>query len=585
MNNLEVAKLLKKVAAAYTVKGENFFKIAAYEKAADAVEHATSEVKDLWEDGKLDTVAGLGEHIRGYLAELFSKGKVEHFQKVMEGLPAGMFEILDVPGIGPKTAYKICSSIKIDSISDLKKAAASGKLGKIPGFGAKTAGEILAGIEELSRREGRMLLPYAWQIAEGLTRELKRSNDVKEVYPLGSLRRMVVTVGDIDIAASSENPAKVVKFFVKLPQVERVTGEGEYKATVVLRNGRQADFMVTEPERFGSLLQHLTGSAMHNIHLRKIANQKGLSLSEYGISKIHQEGDQFSQDLLAKCRTEEEFYKILDMDYIPPELREDTGEIEAAISAKLPKLVEPGQIRGDLHLHSNFPIETSHDLGADSLEDLAAKAKRLGYEYIAITDHNPSVSGHTPSEIKALLERRKSNIEQINSSRGIKLLSSLEVDIIVDGKLAVPNEILAKLDFVVASVHSSFNQPKGEMTRRILSAVKNPNVDVIGHPTGRLINSRESYEVDWQGIFSACKTEHKALEINSWPERLDLPDTLVREGAKSGVKFVISTDSHAVEHMDNMRFGVAVARRGWAQEKDILNTLSWLEFKKWFRIK
>lgn len=584
MTNLEIAGLLRKVAAALTVKGEMFFKITAYDKAADAIEHSSTEIKDLWETGKLDTLPGLGEHLRKYLEELFKEGKVKHFEKIVSGLPAGMFEILDVPGIGPKTAYKIAKSLKIKSISDLKRVASSGDLSKIPGFGGKTALEILLGIEELSRRGGRMLLPYAWNLAQEIVDNLKKSPDILEAVALGSLRRMVATVGDIDIAASVKNSTKAIDFFTKLSQVARVVNRGEHKATVVLKNDKQIDFMVTTADRFGSLLQHFTGSKMHNIHLRKIANEKGLSLSEYGISKFHKEGNQFAADLLIRCKSEKEFYKILGMDYIPPEIREDAGEIEAAIVHQLPKLVELKDIKGDLHIHSDFNIETSHDLGVNSLLELATKGKELGYEYLAITDHNPAVSTHTAKQIETLLEKRLKLVEQINSSRGIKLLNSLEVDIMVDGKLAVPDEILSELDLVVASVHSSFDQGKDVVTKRVLKVLTNPNVNIFAHPTGRLIGSREGYELDWEKIFETCKKNNKALEINSWPERLDLPDILVREAIRAGVKLVVSTDSHAVTHMDNMKFGLAVARRGWVRQKDILNTLRWVDFAKYFRI-
>jgi len=584
VKNSEIAQLLRKVAAAYTILGDNFFKIQAYEKAADSIEHATSEISDLLKAGKGDLIPGIGEHIKKYLEELFETGKVKHFNEVMNKLPKGMFEILEVPGIGPKTAYKIAKTLGISSVSDLKDAAASGKLAEIPGLGNKTAQEILKGIEEMSRRKGRMLLPYAWNLANEIVTALKKSPDILEVYPLGSLRRMVATIGDIDIAASTLKPAEAINNFIKIPQVERVIDQGEHKATVVLKNGRQVDFMVTSPDRFGSLLQHFTGSKMHNIHLRKIANEKGLSLSEYGISKIQDKGDQFASDFLAKCKSEKEFYEILGMDYIPPELREDTGEIEAAMVHKLPKVVKHDDIKGDLHIHSSFDIETSHDLGVNSLSELAEYARKLGYEYIAITDHNPSVSGHTPVQIEKLLTRRLKLIEEINSSRGIKLLNSIEVDIMADGNLAVKDEILAKLDLVIASVHSSFNQNIDAMTKRVLKALENPNVDILGHPTGRLIGSREGFEVHWEEIFNACKKLHKALEINAWPERLDLPDTLVREAVKNGVKLVISTDAHAKEQMDNMHFGVAVARRGWAEKEDILNCLTWVDFARYFGI-
>lgn len=586
MNNLEVAKLLRSVAAAYTIRGEAFFKIQAYEKAADAVEHATREIKDLWEEGKLDSLPGLGGHIRSYLDEFCRTGRVKHFEQVIKNLPQGMFEILDVPGIGPKTAYKIANTLKVKKIEDLEKATKKGLLSKIPGFGSRAQEEILFGIASLKRRTGRLLLPQAFEIASDLIVTLKKSPDVIEVHPLGSLRRMVSTVGDIDLSVSSKDPKKAVEYFIKIPQVQQVLSKGEHKATVVLKNRRQVDLMVQTPERYGSLLQHFTGSKMHNIHLRKFANEKELSLSEYGISRFHKEGDQFSTDFLMKCKTEREFYKKLDLDYIPPELREDTGEIEASQDGKLPQLVELPDIKGDIHIHSDFPIETSHDLGSNSMKELVEKAKELRYEYIGFSDHNPSVQTHTENQVLNLLKQRKTLIEQINSSqRSLRVFNLLEIDILADSSLAISEKALELLDGVIASVHSSFRQSKEMMTKRIIKALDHPKVVVLGHPTGRLINSREGYEVGWDAIFDLAAKKKKLLEINSWPERLDLPDSLVREAIKHGVKFVINTDSHAVIHMGNMRFGVAVARRGWAQKSDIANTLPWVEFRKYFRVK
>lgn len=586
MNNSQLAKLLRDVAAAYTVKGESFFKIQAYEKAADICDQATREIKELWEEENLDSVPGLGERIRSYLDELFRSGHVKHFEEVMKDLPKGMFELLSIPGIGPKTAYKITKQFDVKTVKDLKQIAQKGLLSKIPGFGTKTQEEIISAIETLEKRSDRILLPQAYELALNLTNALKKSKDVIEVHPLGSLRRMVSTIGDIDLAVSSKKPQKVIDFFITMPQIRQVLSKGEHKATVILKNDRQVDLMVQSPERYGALLQHFTGSKMHNIHLRKLAKERGLSLSEYGITKFHQEGDQFATDFLMVCKTEEEFYKRLDLDYIPPELREDTGEIEAASTQKLPQLVKLGDIKGDIHIHSDFPVETSHDLGLNSMRELIKKSIELGYEYIGFSDHNPSVQTHTENQVLDILKRRKRLIEQINSSvKKLRVLNLLEVDVMADSRLAITEGAIDLLDGMIVSVHSSFRQSREQMTKRIINALDHPKAIVFGHPTGRLINSREGYEVDWDVIFDMAKKKKKLLEINSWPERLDLPDTLVREAVRIGVKFVINTDSHAVSHMDNMRFGVAVARRGWVEKDDIANTLPWVEFCQYFRVK
>lgn len=593
--NKEIAKLLKEISAVYEAKDENRFKIIAYNQAASAIEHATSEVKDLYDEGKLDEIPGVGKGIAKHLTELFQKGKVAHFEQIKKGLPTGMFDILGIPGIGPKTAFKLAKNFHISSIEDLKKLCLSHQVQKLAGFGEKTEKELLRGISEYEQRSDRMLLPVAFALAEEILSELRKNPATIHADPLGSLRRMVSTIGDIDIAVASDNPPKVIEQFINLKNVKRVLASGERKATVLLKNGRQVDLMVQLPNRYGSLLQHFTGSKHHNIHLRKIANKLELSLSEYGIKKIssqqsavsnqlHPKGHQFSEDTMFECKREEEFYQMLNMQYIPPELREDTGEIEASQKHQLPNLVELADIRGEFHVHSNYPIEPSHDPGANEMKKIIEKAKSLGYEFIGLADHSPAVTTHTPEQIKALVNARTKKIEKLKSSiSGITIVNSMEVDILANGKISLSNDLLKALDITIVGIHSSHRQSKEKMTERILGALQNPYVHILAHPTNRLLLEREACEADWGKIFAFCADNHKALEINSFPNRLDLPDFMIKEAKKQGVKFVINTDSHEVTQMENMRFGVATARRGWAEKDDILNILPLSEILKYLK--
>ena len=580
--NKEIAKLFREIAAAYEVKGENRFKIIAYDNAATSIEHATSELKDLWEEDKLDNVPGLGKGIQAHLNELFKTGKVKHFDDLKKNLPPGMFEILGLPGVGPKNAYKLAKELKIKTVEDLKKKAQEGEIRKIPGFGEKSEQEILSSVEQSKTRSGRVVLPFAFETADRIINYLRLQKECREAESLGSLRRMVATVGDIDIAVASENPAKIIKHFTQFKEVSKVLDAGSRKSSILLTNGMQVDLLVSPPRAFGALLQHFTGSKNHNIHLREIALKKKMSVSDYGIkykNKLHE------------FETEEAFYRFLDMAYIEPELREDAGEIEAALRQAqlkpdgLPKLVEFKDIKGDIHIHSNYPIEPSHDLGANSFEEIIKKAKELNYQYIGLSDHSPGASTHTNQKIIDIIKKRSEKIEQLKSShKDIGILNLLEIDILVTNNLSVPEEGLKLLDGAIAGIHSSHHQDAKTMTERMLTAIRSPYVQVISHPTGRLLGQRESYEVDWPTIFEECVKNKTMLEINAWPNRLDLPDVLVRDAIKSGVKLIINSDAHQIEQMDNMRFGVSVARRGWAEARNITNTLPWVEFKKLFNV-
>jgi len=579
MTNKEVARLLKEVSAALEVKGGNSFKIAAYDRVSVAIEHATSEVKDLWDDKKLQEIPGIGVNLAAHLDELFRTGKVKHFERIFGNLPPAMFEFLEIPGVGPKTAHKLAQELEIKeaktAIPRLKKALKAGKLRKIEGFGEQSEKDILEGLKSLKKRSERMLLPFAWELAQKVIEYLSEAKISFKIDPLGSLRRMTATVGDIDLAVATREPKKAIKRFVSFPEVKEVVVAGGNTARIIHRNGRQIDLKTMNPQAYGALLQHFTGSKQHNIHLREIAQKKGLSLSEYGIKKSNK---------IKKYETEEEFYQALGMSWIPPELREDTGEIEAAQERKLPELIKKEDILGDLHVHSAFPIEPSHDLGADSFKVLLERAAKLDYQYLGLSEHNPSSSRHTSKQVINLLKRKKEEIDKLNYSRVKKIpvyaINSLEIDIKPDGSLALPEEAFKYLDFAIASIHSSFKMPRREMTKRILASLVHPKIKILGHPTGRKIGEREGYELDWEKIFTFCLKNNKYLEINAWPNRLDLPDTLVREAVKTGVKMVINTDAHTVDQLDLMPYGVAVARRGWATKNDIINTMSYNELKK-----
>jgi DNA polymerase (family X) len=593
-SNADITKLLREVAAAYTIKkAGNIFQIRAYENAADSIEHLTSEIRDLWEDGQLDSIPGLGQSLKGYLEELFKTGKVKHFESVKKDIPEVVFAFLNVPGVGPKTALEL-SKLGVISFGDFKEKVKNGKLVEL-GFSAKIAEKIMQGLEEVSSRSPnkRMLLPYAYAQADKILAYLKKSPDVKEADPLGSLRRRVATIGDLDFSASSKDPKEVIKYFVKMPGISRVISQGEDRATVMLVSGLHVDLLVGKPESYGALLQHFTGGKNHNIKLRNYALTKGLSLNEVGVKNV-------KTDKIIPIKTEKEFYELLKMDTPEPEIREDIGEIEAALAHKLPNLVEYKDIKGDLHTHSNFPIESpSHGPGADSIEEIIEKAKSLGYSFIGISDHPPGHGKVSKENIIAWVEKRTKFIQELRKSKksiriqhtesgssthGIQILNGLEIDILPDGSLNVPDEALETLDYCIAGIHSGHRGGHEVITKRILSALNNPHVDIISHPTNRLLGERESSDANWEEIFKVAAKNKKLLEINAYPNRLDLRDDLVRLAKKYGVKFVIDTDAHAVDQMNNMPFGVSVARRGWAQKEDIVNAWSWTEFAKWFNI-
>lgn len=579
MTNAEIVELLRAVAASYQIENEskNKFRIIAYARAADVIERLGTEVKDMWDEGELDEIPGIGVSISKHLAEIFKTGKSRHFEKVLQGVPKAALTLLKIAGIGPKRAYRLSEELSLPekrTLEALKKHAQRGNIAKMEGFGEEIQNDILRAIEEYSNKPpARMLLSTAEDYADQIIEWMKVDKRVLRIDKLGSLRRRAPTVGDIDLSVATNVPGLVIERFTKYPNKVRVINKGEKSASILLPGNVRADLKVESPRTYGALLQHFTGSKHHNIALREQALKKEMSLSEHGI-KV--------KGKLVAVGDEVEFYKKLGMDWISPELREGSDEIEAASKGGLPKLVELGDIKGDLQMHSSFDIETSHDVGASTMEELLAKAEELKYEYIAFTEHNPSQKGHSSKQILDLLLHKKEKVEQLNSfvKQDVKIFNSLEIDILPDGRLPVDEKGLETLDFALVSIHSSFKKPREEMTKRVLTALNHPKVRIFAHPTSRLLEKREGVELDWDRIFDFCLDNNKWIEINADPHRLDLPDFLIREAVKLGVKLTLGTDSHHKDSLDNMKYGVAMARRGWAEKGDIVNCLSLQEFEK-----
>lgn len=589
--NVEVAKLFRQVAAVYAIKDEKKYKfqIIAYQKAADIIEKLSSELSTLFKQGNNLKIPGIGTTMQERLTELFTTGHVKHYDEIMKDISLAVFPLLDIPSFGPKKAYKLVTHFKLSNpktvISDIEKIANDGQIAELDGFGEKSQKDILQAITEYrtgTTKTGRMVLPIAFSLSQEIIKHMEKCKDIEQIMPLGSLRRMVSTIGDVDFAVTSKNPPPVIEHFVSFPGKERVIEKGPTTASILIGGGKHIDLLILPPEQFGSLLQHFTGSKHHNVALREYALKKGYSLSERGIKIIKEE------NRLVEFNDEKKFYNFLGLDWIPPEIRENEGEIEAALKHALPDLIEAGNIKGDFHIHSNYQIDSSHDYGSASMEEMLKKAKELHYEYLGFSEHNPSITNHSKDEIYHILKRRSLKIEQLRdeqkklpSTNSIRIINLLEVDILASGELALDDKSLDLIDGAIVSIHSAFNTPVDKMTQRVLKGLSHPKARILAHPTGRLINSRVGYQLDWEKIFDFCKKNNKVLEINAWPERLDLPDALVRQAKEQGIKFVIDTDSHAVSHMDNMFYGVSVARRGWLEREDVINTYSYEKLQAW----
>ena len=561
MKNNEVAKVFQDIADLLELKGENVFKIRAYQKAARAIEYHPRELRVMIDEGEdLQSIPGVGEAIAKKAAELITTGELGYYENLKAEFPQGITNLLAIPGIGPKTANKLSNELGITSVDELERAIHAGRVARIFRLGEKTADNILHQIQALRRKDQRIPIGEALPIVEEIIGTLRPIQGVRNLTAAGSLRRFLETVGDIDLMGTADNPREVIDAFVALPHVRQVLAQGSTKASVIVSGGLQVDLRMVEHDSFGSLLQYFTGSKQHNISLRERERKHGLKLSEYGITVI-------ATDKLEKFSTEEEFYHRLGLQYIPPEIREAQGEIEKAEQGTIPKLVELSDIRGALHTHTEWSD------GHDSIEEMALAAKDMGYQYIAITEHSAGRGIAHGLDVERL-RKQVTEIKALNKRlTGIHVLTGIEMDIRADGSLDLPHEILPELDIVIAAVHSAMNQSEEKMTRRVINAIENSDVDMIAHPTCRLIGEREPVAIDLEAVFRAAAKNNKIMEINAMPDRLDLKDIHAFRARDLGVKLAIGTDAHSIAHLGLMRFGVGVARRAWCEPQHILNTL------------
>jgi DNA polymerase (family 10) len=559
MKNRQIAQIFSEIAELLELKGENVFRIRAYRRAAQNLDGLSRDVATL-SDAELIALPGIGRDLAGKVREYLTTGRIAKHEELKKSIPAGVLELLRVPGVGPKKAKLFYDKLGIKSVAGLEGAVRSGELLGLRGIQKTTAGNILKGIELMRRGAGRTPLGRALPLAEDIVRRLKDAGPVERIEVAGSIRRRKETVKDIDILITSRRPAAVMDAFIGLPHVSRVLAHGETRSSVITEEGIQVDVRVVDESSFGAALQYFTGSKEHNVRLREMAVRAGLKISEYGVFRGPSERK-------VGGAKEEDVYAALGLPWIPPELREDRGEIEAARAGGLPDLVTLADIRGDLHVHTRWS-DGSHDLDA-----LVEAARARGYSYIAVTDHTKGLGvAHGLDEKRLAAEVRM--IDAANEKlKGFTILRGTEVDIRSDGRLDLPDRALAGLDIIVASVHSGFRQPREQVTRRLLAAVRNPGVSVIAHPTGRLIGERDACDVDLEAVLKEAAKFSVAMEVNAYPLRLDLNDQQVRLAGEYGVPLVISTDTHVAAQFDFMHYGVEVARRGWAEKKDVLNTL------------
>ena len=577
MINQQIARIFNEMADLLEIKGENPFRIRAYRRAAQNIDGLPGDIAQMTEDEILQ-IPGIGKDLAGKIRHYADTGRMEAYEELKAFVPEGLVALLSVPGLGPKTSKLLYDRLKIKDIDDLERLARTHRLSGLPGIKDKTEENILKGIEMMRRGKERLPIGRVLPIANEIIAKLQEKAPIQELVLAGSLRRWKDTIKDIDILATSGTPEKVMDFFVHLPMVKEILMRGPTKSSVLITEGIQVDLRVVDKDSFGAALAYFTGSKAHNIRIREMAVKAGLKINEYGVFRERDGARLGGKD-------EREVYRLLGLPYIPPELREDTGEIEAAIEGRVPKLLELSDIRGDLHVHTKRS-DGSHELG-----ELINTARSKGYQYLAVTDHTKGLGIARGLNEEKITEQMK-EIKAVNSRmRGFRVFMGAEVDIRGDSTLDLPDEILRQLDIVVASVHSGFKQSRDQLTRRLIAAIQNPYVSVIAHPTGRLIGERDAYEVDMEKVFNALKKSGKAIELNAYPLRLDINDTLVKKAKEMHIPVAINTDTHVLSQFDYMVYGVSIGRRGWLEKNDVLNTLhaknllEWLTRSKLSRLK
>ena len=559
MDIAALSAIFRNIASILEIKGQNVFRIRAYEKAAESIEGLPNTLETLIKEDRLTEIPGIGKDLSDKIKEFYATGKIQTYEELKKTTPQGLLEILNIPSVGPKTARLLYEKLKINNIAELEKAISKNKITGIPGIKEKTLQNISKGIDIVKRGRLRMTIEQATLLSTVFLSSLKKIPETEDITAAGSLRRKAESIGDIDILISSKKPGKILDAFAKLPEVKSILGKGSTKSSILTKNDIQIDCRVVEEKSFGAALIYFTGSKDFNIKIRKLAIKKGLKINEYGL---------FKKDKFLFGSTEKEVFKALGMDFIEPELRENRGEIELALKGKLPKLIEVKDIKGDLHTHSQWSD------GMNSIIQMTEAAKSLGYSYIALTDHSQSLKVADGLTVERLMQK-KQEIERINSHlSGFRVLLGTEVEIDSEGNTDYKDEVLKEIDVVVAAIHSGFKQTKDKLTKRIIKACMNKHVHIIAHPTGKLWGVRDPYELDFEKIFKAAKETNTALEINSYPERLDLDDINAHAAKNSGVKLAINTDSHKTEHLKGIQFGIAVARRGWLTKADVINTLT-----------
>ncbi|MDP3721993.1 MAG: DNA polymerase/3'-5' exonuclease PolX [Candidatus Omnitrophota bacterium] len=573
MKQHELAAFFSQIADLLEYRGDNPFRIRAYRRAAQNLENFSGDLAHLAQAGRLRELPGIGADLADKITEYLSTGAVAALERLKRTTAPGVLELLEVPGLGPKTAKLLTERLGISTVHQLEEAANAHRLRRLPGFQEKKEQNLLKGIEILKKGRERMHLGIALPLARELLRSLQRVSGVTRISTAGSLRRMKETIGDLDLLVASTSPARVMQALSRLPLCARVLASGTTKSSILTPDGVQVDVRVIKPDSFGAALQYFTGSKEHNVRLRELAIRQGLKLNEYGVFRL-----KTNQRLGG--REEADVYRALGLPWIEPELREDQGEIDAAKAGRLPRLVDAKDVRGDFHIHSTWSD------GSNQLEELAREGAARGYDYLAICDHSQSLKVAHGMSV-ARLRRQMEQIRALNRRlRGFRLLMGAEVDILTDGSMDYPNDVLAELDFVIGSIHSGFSQSEATLTRRLVSAMRNPYVTLIAHPTGRLMGQRDPYAIDLETVFASAAETGTALEINAFPRRLDLCDTAARRANALGATLAISTDTHSLDQLDNITIGLGVARRAWLEPRDLLNCrplnrlLEWIARKR-----